>query len=138
MKTRVVTSTLLLSAILLIAGCRTTSTPQRFGSVIGLKADQLVAYKQLHAEAWPEVLAMLKVCNISNYSIYLTQMDDDQYYLFSHFEYTGDNITDDFAKMGQDPMTQKWWALTDPMQNPLKNRNEGEHWKSMEEVFYMP
>ncbi|MCC6694481.1 MAG: L-rhamnose mutarotase [Candidatus Hydrogenedentes bacterium] len=109
---------------------------QRFGSVIGLKAEKLDYYKELHANAWPEVLKMIKDCNIRNYSIYLHKLDDGNYYLFSYFEYTGDDFKADMAKMAADPMTQKWWKETDPCQFPVKNRAEGEKWAAMEEVFH--
>ena len=119
-----------------LAGCRSPQV-QRFGSVIGLEEEKLAEYTQLHAEVWPEVLALLKESNIRNYSIYLTQFDDGQYYLFSYLEYTGSDTAVDFGRLAEEPIIKKWWALTDPMQIPLKSRGEGEHWKSMEEVFYM-
>ncbi len=111
---------------------------QRFGSVIGLKADKIEYYKKLHANAWPEVLKKIEECNIRNYSIYLHQLDDDKFYLFSYFEYTGKDIDADMAKMAADPVTQKWWKETDPCQFAVKHRKEGEWWASMEEVFHCP
>ena len=62
-------------------------------------------------------------------------MDDDNYYLFTYFEYTGTDIEADLAKMGEDETTRKWWKETDPCQLPLNNRKEGERWASMEEIF---
>jgi L-rhamnose mutarotase len=111
---------------------------KRYGSVIGLKADKIDYYKKLHAETWPEVLKMIEDCNIRNYSIYLHQLDDDKYYLFSYFEYVGEDFEADMAKMAADPMTQKWWKETDPCQFAVKHRKEGEWWASMEEVFHCP
>ncbi|MBT3200842.1 MAG: L-rhamnose mutarotase [Phycisphaerales bacterium] len=108
----------------------------RYGSVIGLKTEKLDYYKQLHANAWPEVLEQISNCNIRNYSVFLKQMDDDNYYLFSYFEYTGTDIEADLARMGEDETTRKWWKETDPCQLPLSNRKEGEWWASMEEVFH--
>jgi L-rhamnose mutarotase len=70
--------------------------------VIKVKPDKFQEYKQLHAQVWPDVLKMIKECNIRNYSIY-----HKDGYLFSYFEYVGD----DFRAEGQ------WWA-------------------SMEEVFH--
>ncbi|RYE12988.1 MAG: L-rhamnose mutarotase, partial [Sphingobacteriales bacterium] len=61
---------------------------KRFGSVTGLKPEKLGYYKQLHANAWPEVLNKIKECNIRNYSIYLQKIKNE-YYLFSYFEYVG-------------------------------------------------
>ncbi|MCG2816451.1 MAG: L-rhamnose mutarotase [Candidatus Aminicenantes bacterium] len=64
---------------------------QRFGSVIGVREEALDKYKKLHAEPWPEVNARLKKVNIRNYSIYLTPFPGGSHYLFSYFEYTGDD-----------------------------------------------
>ena len=41
----------------------------RYASVIGVRPEKLEEYKRLHANAWPEVLDMIKKCNIQNYSI---------------------------------------------------------------------
>ena len=73
----------------------------------------------------------LAACNITNYSIYLK---DD--FLFSYFEYTGDDFEADMAKMEADSTTQEWWDVMMPMQEPLPTRQEGEWWANMEEVFH--
>ena len=109
---------------------------KRYGTVIGLRAEKLDEYKQLHAAAWPGVLKMITACHIQNYSIYLRQLDDGQHYLFSYFEYVGDDFAADMAKMAADPTTQKWWASCKPCQQPLQNRAPEEWWSSMEEVFH--
>ncbi len=122
---------------LLATGCSTpANNVQRYGSVIGVKEEKLAYYKTLHAEPWQEVLDNLKECNIHNYSIYLKQMDDGKHYLFSYFEYTGNDFDADMKKMAEDETVQKWWKETDPCQFALKNRKEGEWWASMEEVFH--
>lgn len=104
----------------------------RYGSVIRLKPEKLAEYKQLHANVWPDVLKMIHACNIRNYSIYFKDG-----YLFSYFEYQGDNYDADMKKMAADPTTQAWWKLTDPCQEPLETRKEGEWWASMDEFFHM-
>ena len=109
---------------------------QRYGMVIGLRADLIEEYKQLHAAAWPEVLKMIGQCHIRNYSIYLRRLGDGQPYLFSYFEYTGDDFAADMAKMAADPTTQRWWACCKPCQQPLASRAPDEWWSGMEEVFH--
>ena len=104
---------------------------QRYGSVIKLRPEKEAEYKELHANAWPDVLEMIRACNIRNYSIYLKDG-----YLFSYFEYHGDDFAADMQKMADDPTTQEWWKLTDPCQEPLETRQPGEWWASMEEVFH--
>lgn len=110
--------------------------PQRFGSVIGLKPEKAEEYIKLHAETWPEILKRIKDSNIRNYSIYMGKLDDGNLYLFSYFEYIGDDYEGDMKKIADDPKTKEWWKLTDPCQIPQKERKEGEHWMQMQEVFH--
>ena len=109
---------------------------QRYGSLIKLKPEKLAEYKKLHLNVWPGVLKMIAECNIRNYSIYLRQLEDGNHYLFSYFEYTGDDFKGDMAKMAADPTTQQWWAVCMPCQKPLENRAKDEWWAGMEEVFH--
>ncbi len=107
------------------------NTPTRYGQLIGVKLDQIDAYERLHADVWPGVLATIRACNIRNYSIYRR---DTQ--LFAYFDYVGEDFAADMAKMAADPTTQSWWKLTDPMQEPLPDRADGEWWATMREVFH--
>ncbi len=109
---------------------------KRYGSVIEVKADEIEKYKALHAAVWPDVLKMIAACHFHNYSIYLRKLPDGKSYLFSYFEYTGDDFEADCARMAADPTTQEWWAECMPCQAPLPDRSEGEWWASMEEVFH--
>ncbi len=109
---------------------------QRYGLVIGIREEKLDEYKRLHAAVWPEVLAMIKACNIENYSIFLRRLPDGNHYLFSYFEYTGADYAADMARMAADPVTREWWALCMPCQLPLEDRGEGEWWAAMHEVFH--
>ena len=101
--------------------------------VTGLKADKITEYKRIHAQCWPEVLAKISECNITNYSIYLKEPEN---LLFGYWEYSGENFTADTALMTADLKTQEWWAICMPMQQPLDTRKEGEWWAMMEEVFH--
>jgi len=109
---------------------------ERHGMVIGIKPDKIAAYKELHAAAWPGVLAKIRECHIRNYSIYLREVEKGQYLLFSYFEYTGGDLAADMAKMAADPETQRWWRETDPCQIPVPTRGDKEFWSRMEEVFH--
>jgi L-rhamnose mutarotase len=110
---------------------------KRYGMVIGLQTNQVEEYKRLHARVWPEVLKMIRACNIQNYSIYLRQLDDGRHYLFSYFEYIGTDFSADMARMGADPTTQRWWAVCKPCQQPLERLGPDEWWAGMEEVFHL-
>ena len=104
---------------------------QRYGMVIKARPEKLEEYKRLHAAVWPGVLKMIGACNIRNYSIYFKDG-----FLFSYFEYHGKDFAGDMAKMAADPLTQNWWAVCKPCQEPLPTCAEGEWWANMEEVFH--
>ena len=104
---------------------------KRYGYIIRVKPSKLEEYKEMHRNVWPGVLRMIRACNIRNYSIYYRDG-----YLFSYYEYVGDDYDADMAKMAADPETQRWWDLTDPCQVPVKTALECEWWAPMEEVFH--
>lgn len=109
---------------------------QRYGMVLGVKEEKIAEYKELHAAVWPEILDMISECNIRNYSIYLKKINDAGYFLFSYFEYVGDDYEADMKKMADDPNTQKWWDVCMPCQEPITDKGPDEWWANMEEVFH--
>ena len=109
----------------------------RYGAVLGVKEEKIAYYKEIHSAVWPGVLKMIADANIHNFSIYLRKLPDGNHYLFSYFEYTGDDYASDCARIAADPVTQKWWEECVPCQEPLPDRAAGEWWAGMEEVFHV-
>jgi L-rhamnose mutarotase len=107
---------------------------KRFGSVIELNPEKEQYYRELHANTWPTVLDRIRKSNIRNFSIYITELDGKKY-LFSYFEYIGQDFESDMREIGEDPETQRWWKETDPCQIPLPSRKPGANWSDMEMVF---
>jgi L-rhamnose mutarotase len=107
-------------------------TMQRYGSVLRMPPQNLERYAELHAAVWPTVLATITACNIRNYSIFHRGG-----WLFSYFEYVGDDFAADMRRMANDPDTQAWWAINNPLQEPLEDRAPGEWWAAMEELFHL-
>jgi len=105
---------------------------KRFGQTIQLKPEGANEYVRLHAETGSGVLAKIKDCNISNYSIFLKDLT-----LFAYFEYTGTDFERDMALMAADPETQRWWDTVKPLMDPIEARNPGEFWTDMSEIFYL-
>ncbi len=104
----------------------------RYGMTIGLKPECIDVYRSYHAEVWPEVLSKIGDCGIRNYSIFLKDST-----LFGYFEYHGADFAADMARMAADPKTQEWWAIMEPMQQPLETRAQNEWWANMQEVFHL-
>ena len=42
---------------------------KRYGSVIKVRPEAIAEYKRYHAAVWPDILNMIRKCNIRNYSI---------------------------------------------------------------------
>jgi L-rhamnose mutarotase len=113
---------------------------QRICELVHVRPEAIAEYKRIHAEVWPSVLARLQASHITNYSIYLREPEN---LLIAYYEYTGDDLAADKAAIAADPETQRWWTVTDPMQQPLVSVPEasgsegGGWWASTEEVFHL-
>ena len=107
---------------------------QRMAMCIGLKPEHKGEYKRLHAAVWPDVLARISASHIRNYSIYLKEPEN---ILFGTWEYHGNDFAADAAAMATDRVTQRWWALCTPMQDPFESRRTGEWWSMLDEVFHL-
>ena len=118
------------------AADRPVKQVRRFGTITGLRLEEEGWYRTLHQTAWPGVLQAIHDANIRNYSIYLKKIGD-KLFLFSYFEYIGDDFTADMAKIAADDVTRRWWQQTDPCQLPLPAAAAKKQiWDDMEEVFH--
>ncbi|HEV2576974.1 MAG TPA: L-rhamnose mutarotase [Acidobacteriaceae bacterium] len=104
---------------------------RRYCQLIRLLPEHRVEYIEYHRRVWPTVLATIDACNIRNYSIFL--YND---LLVAYFEYYGDDYEADMRKMAADPETQRWWKITDAMQEVLPEAGPGDKWLQIPEVFH--
>jgi len=111
------------------------SQAQRIGMVIGIKPDRISAYEALHAASNAGVRDLLTKYHMHNFSIFIHQLDDGNYYLFGYYEYTGTDYKADMAKLGAEPRNQQWLSTTDPLQSPLSGEKS---WAKMQEVYHNP
>jgi L-rhamnose mutarotase len=116
-----------------VAYAKPKSGVKRIGMVIRIKPEKLEEYKRLHADSNPGVRDLLSKANIRNFSIFLRQLDEGQYYLFGYYEYAGSNYDADMARLAAEPRNKEWLLTTDPMQIPLKGEKS---WAMMEEVYH--
>ena len=105
--------------------------PEIHASVVRLRPEAEAEYRRIHTDVWPSVLAQIARSHIRDYSIHLHDG-----LLFARFTYVGEDYAADMAAMAADPETQRWWALTDAMQEPLPDREPGTWWKALPEIFH--
>ena len=101
----------------------------RAGWVIQLKPGAREEYRRLHENVCPGVQARMRGAGIEKYTIF---MRDNL--LFTYMEFRGD-FKDVQTFIAVDEETQRWWKLTEPLQNPLESADDGEWWVWMDEVF---
>ncbi|KAI5464517.1 rhamnose mutarotase [Mariannaea sp. PMI_226] len=112
---------------------------KRFAQIVKLKPEHLDEYRECHARVWPDVLAQIKECNITDYSIFF---DDKTNILFASFRYIGTDYAADMALMAANPRVREWWRMTDAWQESMvpgavsSEAGEPSWWKPIEEVFY--
>ena len=133
----------LLTILLIIgfsAGCSSDAGDQvadkeikRVGMVIKIKAEYIDEYRALHADSNAGVRDLLTKAHMHNFSIFLHQLDDGNWYEFGYYEYTGDDFEADMATLDKHPRNIEWLKICDPMQVPL----EGESgWSEMEQIYF--
>jgi len=106
---------------------------KRVGMVIKIKPECIEEYKAVHADSNYGVRDLLIKANMRNFSIFLHQLDDGNWYEFGYYEYTGDDFEADMAKLDKHPRNIEWLKVCDPMQVPLEGYDS---WAEMEQVYY--
>jgi len=93
----------------LVVGCAVQKPHvQRFGRIAKIRADKIEQFKVLHDTIWPEVSDALRRHKIQNYSIYLKDLKEGEYYLFSYFESTSKDPEVHLSAMRADEALQRW------------------------------
>ena len=108
---------------------------KRVGMVIKLKEESLAEYKKLHSDSTAGVRDLLMKYNLHNFSIFLTRLEDGNYYEFGYYEYTGDDFDRDMSALSEEPRNIEWLKICDPMQEPI---GDAKGWKEMETVYFNP
>jgi L-rhamnose mutarotase len=106
---------------------------KRVGMVIKIKPEFIEEYKAVHADSNAGVRDLLIKANMRNFSIFLHQLDDGNWYEFGYYEYTGDDFEADMAKLDKHPRNIEWLKVCDAMQIPLEGNDS---WAEMEQVYF--
>lgn len=131
---------MILFFIPLFTGCKTgiqekepENEVRRVGMIIKIKPEYIEEYKALHADTNAGVRDLLTEANMHNFSIFLQQLDDGNWYEFGYYEYTGMDFEADMAKLARHPRNIEWLKVCNPMQMPLEGFNG---WSEMEKIYY--
>lgn len=92
---------------------------KRIATITKLKPGMKDEYQKLHNEIWEDMVNAGHKYNMRNFSIF---WHED--YLFSYFEYIGDNYEEDMQKKNSLPVTQKWRAATGAMTDYVINETK--------------
>jgi len=134
---------ILILGAMLIAACTNTDDMiekewhkdvKRVGMVVKVKPDKLEQYKQLHSDSNEGVRDLLCKYNMRNFSIFLVQLADSNWYEFGYYEYWGDDLEADMKALDSEPRNQEWLELCDPMQEGILQGQTG--WKNMDRIYY--
>lgn len=106
----------------------------RMAQVVKVKPECLEKYMELHADSYAGVRHLLEKYNIRNFSIYLEQFPDGNWYEFAYSEYWGEAYEADMAKLSAEPENIKWLEMCDPMQEGITPEYKG--WKPIKRVYF--
>ena len=106
----------------------------RVGMVVKVKKERVEEYKNLHADSNAGVRHLLTKYNMRNFSIFIVQLADREWYEFGYYEYWGNDLDGDMAKFAAEPENIKWLELCNPMQEGILPDQKG--WKVMDRIYY--
>ncbi len=130
-------------ASLILLACTQTKTSineeqhmemKRIGMVVKIKAEHVEEYKNLHKDDHPGVRHLLTKYHMRNFSIFMVQLADGGWYEFGYYEYWGNDLEGDMAKLDAEPENIKWLEMCDPMQEGIVPGQKG--WKEMDRIYY--
>ena len=91
--------------------------------VTTIKPEKESQYRSLHQTVWPGVVDQMVRGNNRNFSIFVAEIGG-QLYEFFYLEYMGSDPEKDGRTNKEDPLNQRWWAQTDPCQQPLPGEKD--------------
>ena len=118
-----------------LSGQINKTVSRRVGMVIKIKEDQIEEYKRIHGDNYHGVRDLLNKYNMHNFSIFLHQLEDGNYYEFAYYEYMGNDFEEDMKQLAAEPRNIEWLKVCDAMQIPLEGYKS---WAEMETIYYNP
>jgi len=102
----------------------------RYAFKLRIKSDAIEEYEVEHRRVWPELLAKLKAVGISDYSIFRRGQDLTLVLRCDDFEKAWDELD-------RDPVNQKWQVFMSRLFEAVPDKQPGERFAMLKEVFYL-
>ncbi len=102
----------------------------RYAFKLRIKSGAIEEYEREHQRVWPELLAKLKDVGISDYSIFRRGQDLVLVLRVDDFEKAWDELD-------RDPVNQRWQVFMSGLFEPVPDKQEGERFAMLKEVFYL-
>ncbi len=102
----------------------------RYAFKLRVRADAIEEYEREHQRVWPELLRKLKDVGISDYSIFRRGQD-----LFLTLRVN--NFDQAWDELDRDPVNLRWQELMSNLFEPVPDKQPGERFAMMREVFYL-
>lgn len=102
----------------------------RYAFKLRIKADAIEEYDREHQRVWPELLAKLKAVGISDYSIFRRGQDLVLCLKVADFEKAWDQLD-------RDPVNIKWQEFMGRLFEPVPDKQPGERFAMLQEVFHL-
>jgi len=107
---------------------------EKLGLVTGLRPDMELKYRTLHQTNWPGVSDQMVRSNYRHWTTFCVEMGE-KLFLFTYFEYVGEDIEADNSAMKADPVTQRWWKHTEPCLIRLVDSESEGNWATMKTLL---
>ena len=102
----------------------------RYAFKLRIKPDAIEEYEREHQRVWPELLAKLKAVGIHDYSVFRRGQDLTLVLRADDFEKAWDELD-------KDPVNQRWQQFMEPLFEPVPDKQNGERFAMLKEVFYL-
>lgn len=102
----------------------------RYAFKLRIKPDAIEEYEREHQRVWPELLGKLKAVGISDYSIFRRGQDLVLSLRVDDFERAWDELD-------RDPVNRRWQVHMSKLFEPVPDKQDGERFAMMKEVFYL-
>lgn len=102
----------------------------RYAFHLRIKPDAIEEYEREHRRVWPELLAKLKKVGISEYSIFRRGQELTLVLRVDDFDKAWDELD-------RDPVNQRWQESMGRLFEPVPDKQPGERFAMLKEVFYL-